>query len=1423
MKTTRQQATPTLAMKTSSSHSRFPTMRPLAIAVAVSLSIGHAAYAQQQTKSDDRGSTELRGRMKDSSQIDKRASEINFENKLPANSERMLPLPRETYILRGTPRELDKKEDVKTTPGVVTLGSTTPQTMSSTPRFDSGEDILTPDYRAQLDEIAAKVKGKPNLRFRLIGHTDVQRIKKELLPRFPDNYVLGMSRAKQVGGYLKDKLGIPESAFAFETRGPDEPIATPREDIKNWPANRRVVVDVFYDDIVAAKTAPAVVEKTVTTFDPTVCKTLTTPEPATAGTPFRVSVDGQPVDAKRAQHEADKERCIDVALEKNNLRLQYDNLRTQRSLNVTPFPGAAKVGEPTTFRGWSNYLYYIKKAELHVFSLNDVKQPVPIAIVPLKENWQTTWAPPEGLPDVVYYKLRVYDEKGNFDETLVMPLAIVKERQPVDDTFAPAKELLAGYGENRLDTQNITIVGGTLTVNGGGIKKGERVGVFGLETPVDDKGNFVMEQIVPRSFNTAEVVVVGEDGKGRVYRRNLELPKDDWFFVGIADLTVGRNKVTGPAALVTQDTQHYNNDTYTDGRIAFFTKGKIDDKWTLTGALDTYNQPIKDIFKNFDYKDTRSLFNRIDPRETWPIYGDDSTVVYDAPTQGKIFLRVEDGKSHVMWGNFKEVLGGDTQLTQFNRGLYGASGRYQSEATTGFGERRVKVEGFAADPGTVAAREDFRGTGGSLYYLRHQDLTRGSERVRIEIRDRDSGFVVAVRPLLGGVDYTLDYLQGRVLLTSVLPSLADDSQLIRAGGLSGNPAFLVVDYEYTPTSLNTDSMVYGGRGAFWVNDYLKLGITGTKQELTGGNNRLDGVDVTLRQAAGTFLKLEHGRSQGTGVGNLNSADGGFNFQQQPQVSSPNIKANATRVEGQVDLKDWGGKGGRIGAYWQERDAGYSAAGQVTDREVKQFGLQGDIPLTNSVGLQLKFDDRNEQRGTNTRTGAATLGIKFNQNWALSVGARNDKRTQDSTAGSLFAGAVDTQTTDRLGNRTDVGLRLDYTAAKDWGLYVFGQKTASKDNTRRENDRLGIGGKYRVNDKISLLGEYSGGDGGSAGKAGIEYRMSDRTSTYLNYLVNTDRSDDGLTAGRNGAMVLGGRSQLTDKLAMFTEHKYSIGELGGLTHTYGVNLVPRDKWQISLTAENGYIGREATNTIERKAVGAKANYSSSDVKYGTALEWRKDESVTEERKTVLWRNNLTYKANEDWRLLGRADLSNSKSSQGDTFAANFRDFMVGFAYRPAKNDRWNTLVRFQYLYDLAAPQQLSSSAIPVEYAQRSKVAAIDTTYDITQRLTIGGKYALRVGELRLSRDSSAPWFESRATLIALRADYKIIRNWDFLVEGRRLAAQESGTRKGYLGAVYYHINENVKVGGGYNFADFSDEVTNLSYRSRGPFINVIGKW
>ena len=170
-------------------------------------------------------------------------------------------------------------------------------------------------------------------------------------------------------------------------------------------------------------------------------------------------------------------------------------------------------------------------------------------------------------------------------------------------------------------------------------------------------------------------------------------------------------------------------------------------------------------------KSPDSLFRRIDPDYHFPTFGDDGTVEEMAPTLGKFYVKLGNDENYGEWGNF-QVGYMNNELAQVDRGLYGANLHYESEATTSFGERRFAVDGFTAEPGTVASREEFRGTGGSLYFLRRQDILGGSERVRIEIRDRASGLVTGVVNLTPAIDYDIDYLQGRILLAEPLASTA---------------------------------------------------------------------------------------------------------------------------------------------------------------------------------------------------------------------------------------------------------------------------------------------------------------------------------------------------------------------------------------------------------------------------------------------------------------------------------------------------------------------------------------------------------------------------------------------------------------------------------------------------------------------------
>ena len=271
------------------------------------------------------------------------------------------------------------------------------------------------------------------------------------------------------------------------------------------------------------------------------------------------------------------------------------------------------------------------------------------------------------------------------------------------------------------------------------------------------------EEILPAGVHTVEVAVLDEAGNGALFLRDLEFKRNDWFYVGLADLTLSESRTSGPAELLQGENAPVDLDSSLDGRLAFYVNGKFGEHWHLTASADTREGPVEELFSNFLDKSPDSLFRRIDPDYHYPTFGDDG-VVEEMAADARQVLREARATTRTtrMWGNFKISYVGN-ELAQVDRGLYGGNAALcRREATTSFGEQRLAVDGFAAEPGTLASREEFRGTGGSLYFLRNQDILVGSERVRIELRDKDSGLVTGVVNLRPVLDYDIDYLQGRV-------------------------------------------------------------------------------------------------------------------------------------------------------------------------------------------------------------------------------------------------------------------------------------------------------------------------------------------------------------------------------------------------------------------------------------------------------------------------------------------------------------------------------------------------------------------------------------------------------------------------------------------------------------------------------------
>jgi hypothetical protein len=136
-------------------------------------------------------------------------------------------------------------------------------------------------------------------------------------------------------------------------------------------------------------------------------------------------------------------------------------------------------------------------------------------------------------------------------------------------------------------------------------------------------------------------------------------------------------------------------------------------------------------------------------------------------------------------------------------------------------------------------------------------------------------------------------------------------------------------------------------------------------------------------------------------------------------------------------------------------------------------------------------------------------------------------------------------------------------------------------------------------------------------------------------------------------------------------------------------------------------------------------------------------------------------------------------------------------------------------------QVTVNGLAAEFLQKSQVAAVDLTYDLTQRWSVGGKYAHRIGEMSLSRDDPA-FFDNPANLFVLRADFRFLESWEGMIEGRTLQMPDlRDSRRGGVFVISRYLNKHVKLGVGYNFTDFSDDLTDLSFDHHGVFLNMTG--
>lgn len=1070
-----------------------------------------------------------------------------------------------------------------------------------------------------------------------------------------------------------------------------------------------------------------------------------------------------------------------------------------------------RLVKPLSFTIKTNYADFIDEWELVVYKASDESHLKPLATFMGKNldsdrvvKWNGSSSSKEKLiaGDVLEYVLTVKDKAGHIDETYARSISLIGPERNLNlaDNIEASKNL-----ESNLLRQTIPVNGSRVRISGRDISKGNKIKINGNTVSLVDS-KFVTEQILPDGKHNFDIEITDNDNQTYNKPLNVNLEGKYLFLVGLADITLGEGKVSGNLETLSDGDQYLDGDLFVDGRLAFYLKGKIKGKYLVTAQLDTETAPIDELFDDIHTKDPESLFRRLDPDKYYPVYGDDSTLIDDTDSQGKLYVRVDWDKSKAIWGNYNTDLTG-TELSSFNRGLYGAKLSHKNTKVTKDGEHKTDVTVFASEAQSAFRHNQFLGTGGSLYYLKDSDIVDGSEKVWIEVRARGGSERAIDRIVLEeGRDYQIDDFQGRIILNRPLLQIVkqDGPSLIKDTPLDGNQIFLMVDYEYVPDDFDSDKASYGARGKVWVNDYIAVGGTYVHENRDSGNNTdydLKGIDITVQKAKGTYIKGEFAESSSNQtLGSFLSDDGGLNFNAFNDNTAATEDGSAYSLEARANLSEFSKKEGSIGAWYKKREAGFSSASFNNGEEVTDLGVEGIIDVNEKLTASVRATILEKEQTSKVTAASVQADYKLNEKATISGELRHvkeDFKTNDSRDGEGTLGAF----------------KVGYDLNKDINLYAIAQATLNREGDYEENNLFTIGTIAKLTNKIDLNAEISSGNRGDSALIGFKYAVNDGYDVYTNYSLSTDSTYD-----KRNLFTVGQRKSVSDQLKVYTEHQFTHEDKeSGLGHTFGLEYALTKELNINTSLQTARLDKVDTGLTDRDAFSVGINYKLNATKVSARLEYRKDQGSLEDTDQWVTTNSINHHLSPSLRIQGKLNYSETKDNIGDSFDARFAEMGVGFAYRPVEHDRHNILGRLTYLYDLQPIEQNDSPD------ERSLIVSIENSYQLNKKWEIGGKLAHKESEIRLDR-GTGEWFKNDASLAAVRARYHLTHKWDALVQYHWMNSDLSeDSQQGALISVDRHIGKNMKIGVGYNFTDFDDDLTNTDGKAKGWFINLVGKY
>ncbi|WP_145478596.1 hypothetical protein [Stenotrophomonas rhizophila] len=859
-------------------------------------------------------------------------------------------------------------------------------------------------------------------------------------------------------------------------------------------------------------------------------------------------------------------------------------------------------------------------------------------------------------------------------------------------------------------------------------------------------------------------------------------------------------------------------------RTAFFVKGRIKGDALLTAAYDSD-------------KDTRGrLLRDIQPEEFYPVYGDASLRGFDARSAERLYVRIDNKRSYLLYGDFQTGdglatatgIGGSGPIPQRSLGTY-------NRTATGLGwhfeSERVRSNVFAIEDSLRQVIEEFRSQGSGPYALRNNAVLEGSERVEVIVRDRNQPTrIVSVRPLARLVDYSFEPFSGRILLNQFLPAF--DSDL--------NPVSLRITYE-----LDQDTekfWVVGADAQAKLTDRLEVGAAAVDDRNPYAEFRMGSANASYRFGDNTLLVAEFARTQSEV--NTNSIN---------QITSQGLKDVTGEVEGDAWRVEFAHQTEKLEArlFAARTDPAfnnpaaplYGGRGEYNARMAYQVGPRLELYVEG-----LRSEDRNPDGGKRD-AGGAGVRIGATERLTVDLGVRSIRETIGVTspwssgvpfgnAGGLTGGFA----TGAGGGALGYGQQALDPAT---GLMVInGSSTGSPITsdlpvgTELESDSARFGLGYRLSDKLSSGAEIEHSVSGEERRrlaAGLDYQVFERSRLYGRYekqtgltsaygITTTDREAD--------ALVFGIDSSYLRDTQTFSEYRLRDAISGrDVQAASGI----RNNWDIAeglrLSSSAEHVKVIDGSTGDSTGLALALDYGANPLWRGAIrAEHRISEDVpdtetNEAFNTSLLQFMLARKLSRDWTLLARNYLLSTRyDARGDVLQDRFQ---LGVAYRDTDRNRINALARYEYKLErdesgLTLVDGSTVDGSSQDVRTRAHIVSTHADWHPSRPWWFTGRVAGKWQQDQFAyADGGRVNSRFRAMLFSGRVVYDITENWDVGVLASTFRGQAGANQYAYGMEVGRLLRQNLWLSAGYNWTGFTGDrdLNGYEYTQQGVFVRL----